>query len=270
MLYQMLVGHPPFQAATAVDTLLLVLEQEPLAPTTVNSRADRDLSLIAMRCLQKPPDLRYPSSAALADDLDRYLADEPISARSGHLTQVVTRMLRATHHAPLLENWGLIWIWHSLAVLVLCIVTNALQASGVTGRFWYAVTWGVAGTAWAAVVWWLRQRMGPVSFVERQIVHVWAGCQAAFIALFPLEAGLNLPVLKLSPVLALFGAMAFVIKAGILSGEFYLWAAVMALTSVGMTIHPQTAHLQLGIASAACFFFPGLKYYRQRLRSRSI
>ena len=59
ILYQMLTGRPPFQAATALDTVFLVLEQDPLPPRLLNPRVDRDLELIALKCLQKPADLRY-------------------------------------------------------------------------------------------------------------------------------------------------------------------------------------------------------------------
>ena len=66
ILYQMLTGRPPFQAASALDTVFLVLEQDPVPPRLLNPRVDRDLELIALKCLQKPADLRYPSAAALA------------------------------------------------------------------------------------------------------------------------------------------------------------------------------------------------------------
>ena len=91
ILYQMLTGRPPFQAASALDTVLLVLELDPLLPRLLNPRVDRDLELIALKCLQKPADLRYQSAAALAADLEAYLSGEPTSARSGRLTTVVSR-----------------------------------------------------------------------------------------------------------------------------------------------------------------------------------
>jgi serine/threonine-protein kinase len=61
--------------------------------------------------------------------------------------------------------------------------------------------------------------------------------------------------------------MVFMVKAGILSGAFYLQAAVLFLTAGVMALLPDYAHLIFGVVSAACFFFPGLKYYRQRRRT---
>ena len=173
ILYQMLTGRPPFQAATALDTVFLVLEQDPVPPRLLNPRVDRELELIALKCLQKPADLRYSTAAALASDLEAYLAGEPTSARSGRFTTIVSRALRETHHAAVLENWGLLWIWHSVVVLLLCLLTNYLQERGVKSPGPYLLIWTVGFSTWAAIFWWLRHRGGPVTFVERQIAHVW-------------------------------------------------------------------------------------------------
>ena len=267
ILYHMLTGRPPFQAHSPVDVVLMVLEQDPALPRVVNPAADRDLEMIALRCLQKPPELRYESAAALADDLEAYLRDEPISARSGHFSQVVARLFRETHHASILQNWGVLWMWHSLVLLVVCLLTNGLQAWGVTNRWNYFLLWTAGLGAWASVFWSLRQRMGPVTFVERQIAHIWAASMASIAMLFPLEYVLGFPVLELSPILGLSSGMVFLVKAGMLSGTFYIQAAALFLCSFAMAQWPQFAHTIFGIVSAACFFVPGWRYYRQRIRA---
>jgi len=268
ILYQMLTGRPPFQAATSVETVLLVLEQEPLPPRLLNPRADRELEMIALKCLQKPPELRYESAAALADDLAAYLADEPTAARSGVFSSIVARMFRETHHATVLENWGLLWMWHSLALLVTCLLTNWLEWQGATSPWPYLILWTAGLGTWAAIFWTLRRRGGPVTFVERQIAHTWAASMAAIALLFVVEMILGLDVLTLSPVLALVGGMIFLVKAGTLAGAFYVQAVALFATAIAMAVL-QRLQIPLGVTlfgvvSAACFFLPGLKYYRQR------
>jgi eukaryotic-like serine/threonine-protein kinase len=273
ILYQMLTGRPPFQAASPVDTVLLVLEQDPLPPRLLNPKADRDLEMIALRCLQKPPLLRYPSARALADDLAAYLHDEPVSARSGRFTQVVARWFRETHHATVLEHWGLLWMWHSLALFVICLITNWFQWQGITATGPYLALWTAGMGTWAAIFWALRRRAGPVTFVERQIAHIWAGSVVSISVLFLVEKLLGLRVLTLSPVLAIASGMVFISKAGILTGAFYIQAATLFATALLMAwMDRRGIPLSItlfGVVSGLSFFFPGLKYYRQRRRNDS-
>jgi serine/threonine-protein kinase len=267
VLYHALTGRPPLVADSPLELALKILEQEPIPPRVLEPKIDRDLEMVVIRCLQKPPDLRYSTAGELAADLEAFLRDEPVLARSGRFTQVLARVLRETHHAAVLENWGLLWMWHSLVLLVWCLLTESLDWAGVDNRLAYGGLWTVGLGAWAAVFWALRHRMGPVTFVERQIAHLWGASMIAIAMLYPFEWWLDLKPLTLSPLLGVISSMVFLVKAAMLSGAFYVQAVVLLGTSVLMAVFPAYAHMIFGIISGLCFFIPGLKYHRQRQMS---
>lgn len=81
ILYCLLTGRPPFQAANPMDTLLQVLGKEPVAPRKLNERIHVDLETICLRCITKEQGKRYRDSNELADEIGRFLNGEPIHAR---------------------------------------------------------------------------------------------------------------------------------------------------------------------------------------------
>lgn len=268
ILYFLLTGRPPFQAPTLMDTLMQVLDQDPVPPRLLQPKVNRALENICLKCLQKEPEFRYQTAGQLVTALHSYLQGEPITGQPRSLFSMISRLLRPTHNAIILENWGLLWMWHSLLVLLLCIITQIMKWEGVRHPGAYAALWGFGLLAWAGVFWRLRQREGPITFIERQIAHVWAASVIGSMMLFLVEYLLSEPVLKLSPVLAVIAGMVFTIKAGTLSGGFYLASLAMLAAAAAMSAYPDFDILIFGVVSFLCFFVPGLKYYRQRLRSR--
>lgn len=153
-------------------------------------------------------------------------------------------------------------MWHSLVLLIVCFATNALQWWPHASRWSYFLLWTVGLGAWAAVFWALRRRRGPVTFVERQIAHLWAGSMICTAMLFPLEAWMGFEPLTLSPVVPLFAATTFMVKAAILSGRFYLQALALVATCPAITLLPDYGHILFGLVAAGCFFVPGYRAYR--------
>ncbi|MBI3417970.1 MAG: DUF1513 domain-containing protein [Verrucomicrobia bacterium] len=122
ILYELITGQPPFHSATPLETVRLVLEQEPRAPRELNPSVDRDLETICLKCLRKEPAQRFASAEALAEDLDRWRAGEPIQARpAGHLERIWRwsrrKPLVATLGAVVLVLLGAAAIGSSLAVI---------------------------------------------------------------------------------------------------------------------------------------------------------
>jgi serine/threonine-protein kinase len=100
ILYELLTGHPPFRAATDLETVQQVTSREPVPPSRLNSTVPRDLETICLKCLHKEPRRRYATAAALAEDLDHFLRGEAVTARP---VGPVERLARRVQRRPALS-----------------------------------------------------------------------------------------------------------------------------------------------------------------------
>jgi WD40 repeat protein len=126
ILYELLTGRPPFRAATAMDTIHQVIGSEPVAPCQLQPKLARDLETITLKCLEKDPPRRYATARALAEDLRRFQAGDPVLARP---IGAVARFGRWCRHRPVVA--GLLAISSCLAI---ALVVTALIYQGQLQR----------------------------------------------------------------------------------------------------------------------------------------
>jgi WD40 repeat protein len=94
ILYELLTGRVPFKGDTAMDTVLQVLNQDPMPPSNLRPALPADLETICLRCLAREPARRYATALAAAEDLRRFLEGRPILARRTGTSELFWRWCR--------------------------------------------------------------------------------------------------------------------------------------------------------------------------------
>ena len=219
ILYEALTGRPPHREATAMETVVSVMEADPELPRFLNEDVPRELEAICLKCLEKDPYRRYGSAAALADDLDRYLKDEPVQATIQGVSQYLRRWTR--RNPALASRWG-----------ALIMGAGILQFSKLAGEasddnydrlmillgMWFITAW----------IFQRLQRSEPVSMVARCL---WLASDALFLTrMLTLARPPVGPLVIVYPMLiaaaGLFfheGLVLFMTSVSLLSYAVFLW-----------------------------------------------
>ena len=176
ILYELLTGRPPFRAESAAATVQLVLSEDPVPPSRLNPHVPRDLETICLKCLHKDPRRRYATAAAVADDLNRFLRDQPIAARpvgrperalrwlrrnpTGAALIVTAALLLGLAGAAGLREWGLVMQWPERLALA-----NKLQEDGRFDEARAILKQTEAGTAYLRKQ--IEQAQAKLDLIER-------------------------------------------------------------------------------------------------------
>lgn len=110
-LYELLTGQPPFAGASAFETIWMAVHQDIKPPRALNATIPHDLETIALRCLEKQPEQRYSSAASVADELQRFLQNEPIQARPISRLEYLSRLTRRNPRMSALVGALLLTFW---------------------------------------------------------------------------------------------------------------------------------------------------------------
>ncbi|MBL8819979.1 MAG: serine/threonine protein kinase [Planctomyces sp.] len=101
MVFELLTGQPPHKGRTVVETLMSVIHEDTPTARSVNPEADRQLELVCQKCLSHKVEDRYLSAKFLADDLENWLAGEPLSVSAPSMASVGVNWLKKNARAAL-------------------------------------------------------------------------------------------------------------------------------------------------------------------------
>ena len=244
ILYECLTGRPPFLGTTLLETLEQVRSQDLVPPSYLLPKVPRDLETICLRCLQKESSQRYVTAAALAEDLTRYLNDEPISVRGSNVLGCLVRALERRRYVVEYHAWGTILLLLAPLALLGNAVVWALTRQGPPYPFLGIVLTIVAEFSVMGVVFWYwRWRLPvPMGAHERQLLAIWSGnCLAdvlLIVAAFQ-TAGPDRPfeVLPLYPLWALHSGFCWLVVGAVYWGRGYVFALAFFALALLLPLH---------------------------------
>jgi serine/threonine-protein kinase len=262
ILYEMLTGRPPFQGATSLDTILQVLDQTPMRPRAYRPEVDAALEAICLKCLEKAPEDRYPSAAALAEDLAAWQRGGPVAAERQSSLRLVRALLRDSRHTAVLALWSRVWMCHAGQIFALFLVTSVLLWCQVFATWPFVALWSAGLLSLGWVVWFYRFRNRRIELtpIEWQLGQVWGLFGLGFVLTGVLFWVMGLPILQVLPVAVLECGLGFGCMAAILGGSFHGLGLACLLAAFVLALLPGLGPVVFGVVFAAGLMIPTWRF----------
>jgi hypothetical protein len=270
ILYECLVGRPPFVAATPLDTLLQVMEHTPTPPQVLNPAVPRDLQTVCLKCLEKEPNRRYAGAAELADELGRWLGGETIQASSHNLLGRVVAALERSQYDVQFAAWGSMLLGFAAVIGVGHLATTAVLLRNATQDAVLPVALIHAGMLGAvAALFWRSRPEGvlPRTTAERQLWCVVGGFVAACVLMGLTDRLMATPArphepLRLYPPFLVLSGLTFLMLGSSYWGGCYLFAAGFWVLAVVLPGQPKLGPAAFGLMWTAALATVGWRLRR--------
>jgi serine/threonine-protein kinase len=257
ILYEALTGRPPYQG-TIAEVLRQVCEQAPPKPGSLDPAVDSDLEAVCLHCLKRDSAARYPTAAALADDLDRWLRGEPVSVRPPDVWEWLRQEWR-NRPPPFAYSWQTL-VWMGLVTLASSAAVFAVvRLDGSALWVWAVLLLNMIGE-WRILRYHLMTRFRQLATAERHSLMITVGNLAASLVLFAVVLPLRpsapaREVLAVYPPLTLLnGLTLFVIGSTHWGRLFPVGLGLMALAPLLVWL-PEWSPLLYGATTAACVWW---------------
>lgn len=264
VLFELLTGQPPFRGANHMETLLQVVEADPPLPRQLNPHVPRPLEMIALKCLEKKPENRYPSAGAVAADLERFVQGESLSVSSPNLLDRLVRTLERSQFDRDIRSASR-FVFHTSW---LALVTHAAIFLNYLLRMPHPV-WGVVGIRASellvmAAVFWPHRRdwFPPRGAGARQLWSIWLGYLVGTQVLVAIDYLLSPPgqpyySLSAYPSLAVLSSLVFMVLGSSYWGYCYVIAGVFMFMALVLTQWLAAAPLVFGLSWSICLVWLG-------------